>query len=356
MAWPLTGSALTKYNRLLSDLRQYGDFIFVGAPDDITWLQETIVAASDGQLRPPLDDVANRSHYWMLRTIAFLGDSAVVTPATPCPECPPVVTCPPCPPCPPITGIDWGPDDTTLDVTTNSLDIALIINNSPAVTSVVLPSLQTLTGGDLLAENLDFLESFSAPELVNVPDGGIFLDVGISLVNVSFPKLTFVFMTVDIMDTLPIVSAEFPSLVSVGTDGVARALYAAYFCPNLVSVSYPVLTTVGGPLRVQGCLILPSVSFPALATVGGNVLIELNAGLVTVDIPVFLPFDGQLIFANGNALSAASVNHILARCVANAGYVSGTVDLSGGTNAAPTGQGITDKADLIARGVTVSTN
>jgi hypothetical protein len=59
-----------------------------------------------------------------------------------------------------------------------------------------------------------------------------------------------------------------------------------------------------------------------------------------------------------NALPAAAVNQVLADCVVSLG-ISGrvvcTVNLAGGTNAAPTGQGLTDKATLVAAGWTVTT-
>jgi hypothetical protein len=62
---------------------------------------------------------------------------------------------------------------------------------------------------------------------------------------------------------------------------------------------------------------------------------------------------------SGNALPAAAVNQVLADFVVSLG-ISGrvvcTVTLSGGTNAAPTGQGILDKATLVAAGWTVTTN
>ena len=47
------------------------------------------------------------------------------------------------------------------------------------------------------------------------------------------------------------------------------------------------------------------------------------------------------------------LQQILARCVANPAYVTGSIVLGG---AAPTGQGVTDKATLIGRGVSVLTN
>ena len=61
---------------------------------------------------------------------------------------------------------------------------------------------------------------------------------------------------------------------------------------------------------------------------------------------------------SSNALPAAEVNKVLADLVVSLGLggrVICTVTLSGGTNAAPTGQGVTDKNTLVAAGWTVTT-
>jgi len=54
-----------------------------------------------------------------------------------------------------------------------------------------------------------------------------------------------------------------------------------------------------------------------------------------------------------NNFTAATVNAVLAKCVTLPIATGGVVNLR--LNAAPTGQGITDKNTLIARGVTVQT-
>lgn len=62
---------------------------------------------------------------------------------------------------------------------------------------------------------------------------------------------------------------------------------------------------------------------------------------------------------NGNKLPSSNVNSILNKVVNTttvAGSANGYIDLSGPEMGAPTGQGITDKATLISRGVTVITN
>jgi hypothetical protein len=61
--------------------------------------------------------------------------------------------------------------------------------------------------------------------------------------------------------------------------------------------------------------------------------------------------------AQNNQLTSTAVNAILAAFVA-ANKTTGTkiLNLGGTGNGAPTGQGITDKATLISRGWTVTTN
>ena len=66
---------------------------------------------------------------------------------------------------------------------------------------------------------------------------------------------------------------------------------------------------------------------------------------------------------SGQKLDQASVNGILALLVSLDGTggttlwgAGKTVNISGGTSAAPSGQGIIDKATLVARSATVTTN
>ena len=70
-----------------------------------------------------------------------------------------------------------------------------------------------------------------------------------------------------------------------------------------------------------------------------------SVSLSTVILAALNP--ASFIDLSGCALTAATVNAILANAVAN-GMTGGTIDLSGGTSAAPTGQGILDKAYLLA--------
>jgi hypothetical protein len=152
-------------------------------------------------------------------------------------------------------------------------------------------------------------------------------------------------------------------------------------CPTLETVSFPNATEIDAYFYFLSLPALTTVSFPALVSQTDNnnsLIFQNNAALTSIDFPVLtnssglrvsgsplltsislpslIPKNGRDFNFGGNALDVATVNAVLARCVANAAYVSGTVTLNGGTNAAPSGQGIIDKATLIGRGVTVNTN
>lgn len=141
----------------------------------------------------------------------------------------------------------------------------------------------------------------------------------------------------------------------------------------MTSVSLTALQIVDLAIHLSGSLTITSISLPALTTINGQTatLVQYN-GITPTMIQAAILFDGctalttvsipTLVFQNGQgyqfdacALSAASVNHILSRAVAS-GVTSCFITLDGGTNAAPTGQGIVDKAALLLAGNSVSTN
>lgn len=156
---------------------------------------------------------------------------------------------------------------------------------------------------------------------------------------------------IEFNNTVDISSLSFPVLTTHGGVNSAMSINSN---TALASLSLPVLASVAGDLDLGGN-IFTSLSLPALVTIGGNFSMTGSGDLVTVSLPVWVPTDGTVIDLSGNALSAASVNHILARCVA-AGVETCTINLSGGANAAPTGQGITDAAALDTAGNSVTTN
>jgi hypothetical protein len=161
----------------------------------------------------------------------------------------------------------------------------------------------------------------------------------------------------DIESDPSIVTLSFPNLTAIDPTNTQGGYFVLTDCANVTSLSAPSLATVQGSFDINSNPVLASVDLGSLQTCGGGQFrCYGNASLVTIGFGAFVPPNGWTIKCDSNALNAATVNLILARCVANAGYVSGSIDVSSGTNAAPTGQGILDKATLIGRGVTVNTN
>ena len=147
---------------------------------------------------------------------------------------------------------------------------------------------------------------------------------------------------------------SFPNLTTIlGAGGLFPLGFLG--CSALEELNFPALQQILDLFAISGNPLLTELTFPALTTVSSGLAVSLNTALTSFSAPLFLPTDGSPIEFNGNALDAASVNHILARCVA-AGVTTCTIKLEGGTNAAPTGQGITDAADLVTAGNTVTTN
>jgi hypothetical protein len=221
------------------------------------------------------------------------------------------------------------------------------------------------------------------PSTDSIPGGlGYFGDGDLGVTGLVFNQTTSVggWAFSDFSDLLTL---SFPNLVSVDPDNVDSNGF--YIAPlnnptiSLVSLFAPVLTTIGGGLEIQSSPTFTSLSVPLLATVGAHVQIELcstltslafpalvtvvegfeiigNSALISLSIPVFIPTNGTSHSFIGNALAVASVNAILVQFASHSGYTSGTIDLTGGTNAAPTDAGATAVTTLTGRGVTVLTN
>jgi len=177
-----------------------------------------------------------------------------------------------------------------------------------------------------------------------------------SLASLSFPNLVSVLddgnePVISISDCVSLVSIDFPKL------SLMEIYLSIWGCPNLTTINLPALEEVRS-LYIESSA-MTSLDLSALVTAGGkgmDISVTGNTVLESIDLSSLVPISQGKFYFSGNALTAESVNAILARFVANAEFVLGTVDLSGGTNAAPTGQGLTDVDTLRARGVTVRVN
>jgi hypothetical protein len=221
------------------------------------------------------------------------------------------------------------------------------------------------------------LASFSAPNLVSIDPlsvGGNGISINTcALTNFSAPNLETACF-IGIVSNPDLTSLNFPKLRTVlGSGGLGFAVggnasmtsfsvpllqtivgQVEFFSTAITVASFPSLTSVTGDIVASGGLdSMTTLSLPNLVTLNGRMLFTLCTALTTVDLSSYVPSNGVLITFTGCPLNAASVNLILRRCVLNASFTSGELDLGG---AAPTGQGITDKATLIGRGVAVNTN
>ena len=202
----------------------------------------------------------------------------------------------------------------------------------PNVTYFPMSFLETINfpvlhdmGGDMDCLGHPVLNSFLAPELVSV-EGSVLIG--------SNPILKTIDLT---------------SLATVGVD--------LGFSGNQNSDhNFPALVSVGGAFGISTSTIT-SVELPLLTTVGGSFGIS-DGGITSYRLPSFTTFHGTHFTSSNCALDQATVNYLLVLLDSIKGTFSGsvTIDLSGGSSAAPTGAGSTAKASLITAGNTVTTN
>jgi hypothetical protein len=234
------------------------------------------------------------------------------------------------------------------------------ISNAASLGTISCPALKILTG-NLDSGNISSLATLNVPNLVVI--GGALV--------VNFFSSLFT-------------SFSFPSLVAVGGNfGVFSGGL------NLTSINFPNLSSVGGNFfAISGTTNCPTYSFPSLQYIGGNFTPSMGTAALTITLPTMVQYSGSIsissatnlsflvlgtigtlkfipgnITLSGLKLNAASVNALLALLVSldgtNGTTLWGTgkaLTINGGTNAAPSGQGITDKATLVGRGATITTN
>jgi hypothetical protein len=228
---------------------------------------------------------------------------------------------------------------------------------APNLTSL---NLSSLTSIGLASSNASFGLTLSVASLVTVSlpalnsvAGATSIRSGIGPVNFSAPALTTTDGDIDFSTNTVIASL---TLTAYQTNG---ELFTLSGCTAITSLSLPSLVSVVDTLRFDGCTALTSVSCPSLTTIsniGLNPFGSANCPLLTsANFPVLVCADGLVYDLAGCALAAASVNQMLHRGVVS-GTTTGTYNLNGGTNAAPSGAGVADKATLIGLGNTVNTN
>lgn len=137
--------------------------------------------------------------------------------------------------------------------------------------------------------------------------------------------------------------------------GVLQALYGVS-----AALAVGLGAAAGGGVSVSA-----GGSFLELEDASGHFQLEDASGSLLLEACSFgagLLFVGDYTDCSNNALSQASVDNVLVRLAALDGtggttsYDNKTVDLSGGTDAAPSATGLAAKATLEGRGCTVTVN
>ena len=239
-------------------------------------------------------------------------------------------------------GVEYGPPRLFLDKSSGDV----WVKQTPSDVSTGWKKLSTGSGGLITATPSDKAELFGVFTYGDIP----------GVTDIIFNH-THSIAGFDVENLQDLISISFPNLIDVDPSNTQGGYILIANNPNLLELLFPKLVSVTqnvGLIVGTGNSLLTSIALPEF--ISGLITVRGNAGLVDLFFPKYVPVTGSQVRFDANALSAASVNHVLARCVANAGYVTGTVSLDGGTNAAPTGQGIADVATLIARGVAVNTN
>lgn len=245
----------------------------------------------------------------------------------------------------------------------------MTIKNNTVMTSVSFPALTSVFGGSFLIDTMPALTSISVPNLAYLYSGLSFKTCN-AIVSMSFPALASTDGT-NQWDTLnSLTTISLPALVRSAGSLTFKAL------PALTSLTFPALTQLGvktntsgqtiygqGGFQAQTCAALTAINFPVVNYMAG---IDLSVGgtaavtTITFGVP-FVRCDGNINITSA-ALNQTTVDLILSRLAALDGtggtsaYSSPKTVKIQGTSATPSAAGLTSKATLVARGVTVTHN
>lgn len=231
----------------------------------------------------------------------------------------------------------------------------LELSNVSSLTSLSFPSLDATSFDDSGVSNINFYVdassltslTFSNNSVVNLEFRDLLLNNSLVIqggglglyfrnaagiddydLNVIAPNMKYGYISLNDCATATSISLSDEYIGVVHSPAIGGAIYI-YNCPNITTVSF------GNPANVKA--------------VGEQIELG-DTALTESTVNYILAFLVQLDGTNGKDLFGQSYVDVYGNTV------NYSVNLSGGTSAAPTGQGLTDKATLEARGATVTTN
>lgn len=223
---------------------------------------------------------------------------------------------------------------------------ASIAGTLDALTTLSLPNM--VTAGSIIFSSTS-LTTHSYPSLVNML--GNFGGTLPALTTISVPNLVSIGNSFNGTFST-ITTVNFPSLVSLGAAFPTLAACTSFLVPSL--------QVIGGAFALTAAS-LTTFSLPAIVIMASTFSIT-AANMTTFSMGSTLKSVGGNFTMSGMKLDADSVNGILVSLAALDGtngttaYSSKTINIGGGTSAAPSGAGATAKTTLQGRGCTVTTN
>jgi len=202
---------------------------------------------------------------------------------------------------------------------------SFVVDGVGGLTSLVVPSLQTVKGGIMVWRNPTLVKAqFQG---LKVADVHIWIANNTQLTNLQFPALTTVSQYASsgylaLEGNSMLVAVSFPALMSTGLVTIYRnARLQTYNCPQLrvvgthlwvtqnpllENLNFPDLREVHSNLLVEHNTLLSSVDFPMLAYVGNHVLIRHNTGIQTVSLPKLTAVGDYFSIVHNDALRTVS--------------------------------------------------
>jgi hypothetical protein len=228
--------------------------------------------------------------------------------------------------------------------------------NAPNLTTISLAiSLTGSNNGQETGFNSP-LQTISMPLLSTIganliPDMyAIYIEYWEDLTTIDFSSLITSNGKIYIADNQSLTTINLQNLQTV------QSYINIYNCDSLISTSFPLLESVSNGIAVRYCNSLTSINIPNLTTcVNGGFQANGNTSLTTLNISSITTYSGYFDASNC-ALNQTSIDGILNQLANVVVLTNEYVDLSGGTNAAPSVTGATYVAILTGAGCTVTTN
>ncbi len=267
-------------------------------------------------------------------------------------------------------------------------------------------------GGGFDVTDLAGVDTFDFPQLTDVIDGGFDPGTCPSLVSMSFPKFAHLYGGgFNVSTCISLRRISLPAFVfcrglfNPSSNDLLDSMYFPLFAviagggfspsnnPSIKVMHFPSMKDIEGDIQPQTNVSLTTIIFDSLQIVNGSIEPSQDTSLRSVLIPrlarcqgidlsnvsqsasgqyldtvcfgisgILKDVEGDIILSN-NALSVGTVNKILHDLVSLDGTggtvlwgAGRTLDISGGSTAAPSGQGIVDAVTLTGRGATITTN